>query len=195
MKVFYYDVETTGVKHWRNGIHQISGIVEIDGVIKETFDFKVQPHPKCTIEKEALDVGRVTEEQVLGYPEMKGVHGKLDALLSKYVDRYDNKDKFFLAGYNSAHFDDNFFRAFFTQNGDKYFGSWFWAGSLDVIVLASEYLKYKRHLMLDFKLMTVAKEVGLNIDESKLHDAVYDVMLTREIYRLIAGKPAVDELG
>jgi DNA polymerase-3 subunit epsilon len=39
--------------------------------------------------------------------------------------------------------------------------------------------------MPDFKLKTVAKEVGLVIDESKLHDAVYDVMLTRDIYKLI----------
>ncbi len=33
MKILYYDLETTGVKYWKNGIHQIAGMVEIDGEI------------------------------------------------------------------------------------------------------------------------------------------------------------------
>lgn len=194
MKMFYFDLETTGVKHWKNGVHQISAIIEIDGEIKETIDFKVQPHPKCVIEKEALDIGNITQEQIMAYPEMKIIHKKLTTTLSKYVDKYVKQDKFFLIGYNNAGFDNKFFRAFFTQNGDNYFGSFFWAGTMDVMVLAAEYLKNKRHLMADFKLKTVAKEVGLNVEEEKLHDAVYDVMLTRGIYKIIAGKPAIDEL-
>lgn len=185
MKIMYFDLETTGVKHWKNGIHQISGVIEIDGVVQEKFDFKVQPNPKAVIESDALKVGGVTEEQVKAYPEMTVVHKQLITMLSKYVAKFAKQDKFFLAGYNSAHFDEDFLRAFFTQNGDAYFGSWFWAGSLDVMVLALEALKHKRHLMKDFKLMTVAREFGITIDEAKLHDAVYDVMLTREVYLAI----------
>jgi uncharacterized protein YprB with RNaseH-like and TPR domain len=30
MKILFFDLETTGVKFWKNGIHQISGIVDID---------------------------------------------------------------------------------------------------------------------------------------------------------------------
>lgn len=30
-KLLFFDLETTGVKYWRNGIHQISGAVVIDG--------------------------------------------------------------------------------------------------------------------------------------------------------------------
>ena len=33
-KLFFYDLETTGVKHWKNGIHQISGRIVIDGELK-----------------------------------------------------------------------------------------------------------------------------------------------------------------
>ena len=185
MKLLYFDLETTGVKYWKHGIHQFSGIIEIDGEIKETFNFKIKPNPKALIEAEALAVRGVTEEQIKTYPEMTVVHKQLTTMLSKYVDKYAKQDKFFLVGYNSAYFDENFLRAFFEQNGDAYFGSWFWAGSLDVMVLALEALKHKRHLMKDFKLMTVAREFGITIDESKLHDAVYDVMLTREVYLAI----------
>jgi DNA polymerase-3 subunit epsilon len=34
----------------------------------------------------------------------------------------------------------------------------------------------------DFKLKTVCAKAGITIDESRLHDASYDIMLTRELY-------------
>ena len=54
MKLFFYDLETTGTNPGRNGIHQISGQIVIDGEVKEEFDFHVAPNPKAVIEKEAL---------------------------------------------------------------------------------------------------------------------------------------------
>jgi len=66
------------------------------------------------------------------------------------VDKFDKKDKLHLAGYNIGGFDIPFLRTFFLQNNDKYFGSWFWSDSLDVMVLASLYLKNKRSGMLNF---------------------------------------------
>lgn len=62
----------------------------------------------------------------MAYPPMGEIYKQFVDLLSKYVDRYNKKDKFFLAGYNIASFDNSFLRAWFIQNGDKYFGSWFW---------------------------------------------------------------------
>ena len=100
-------------------------------------------------------------------------------LLSKYVDRYNKKDKFFLAGYNIASFDNSFLRAWFIQNGDKYFGSWFWSNCFDVMVLATPYLSEKRAEMENFKQGTVAKALGINVDDSKLHDALYDIEICK----------------
>jgi DNA polymerase-3 subunit epsilon len=185
MKLLYIDLETTGVRHWKNGLHQISGCIEIDGEMKETFDFKVCPYKDAMIEDEALKVSGVTKETILAYPAMKDVYAQIVSMLSKYVDKYNKTDKFFLVGYNNSSFDNQFLRAFFVQNGDNYFGSYFWSSSLDVMVLATEYLKERRHTMIDFKLKTVASEMGLTIDESRLHDAGYDIELTRNIYRLI----------
>ena len=59
-KLFFYDLETTGLKFWKNGIHQISGCIEIDGDVKEEFNFHVKPNPACVIEDEALYVSGVT---------------------------------------------------------------------------------------------------------------------------------------
>jgi DNA polymerase-3 subunit epsilon len=185
MKLFFFDIETTGLKHWRNGIHQISGCVEINGEVKEYFDFKVKPNPDCTIEDEALKVSNVTKETVLSYPDMKVVHGELCFLLAKYVNKFQKSDKFFLVGYNNASFDNQFLRAFFTQNGDNYFGSWFWSDTHDTMVLASLHLKEYRSTMENFQLKTVAKKLGIEVDESKLHDAQYDIELTRSIYHIV----------
>ena len=42
--------------------------------------------------------------------------------------------------------------------------------------------------MPNFQLHTVAQTLGLEVDESKLHDASYDVLLTRQIYRIVTGR-------
>jgi DNA polymerase-3 subunit epsilon len=185
MKLFFFDLETTGVNPGKNGIHQISGEIVIDGESKESFDFRVRPNEKAIIEDEALKVAGVTKQQILDYPAMIEVYMKLTQLLAKYVDKFNKADKFFLAGYNNASFDNQFLRGFFLQNGDQYFGSWFWANSIDVMVLASQFLIEERPEMENFKLATVAKQLGIVTEDEKLHDASYDIKLTRAIYEYI----------
>jgi DNA polymerase-3 subunit epsilon len=183
--LFYFDLETTGVHFWKNGIHQLSGMVEVDGEIKEKFDFKVRPNPKAIIEQAALDVAGVKKEDILQYPEMIKVYREITAILGRYVDKYNKTQKFFLVGYNNAAFDNNFLRAFFVQCRDDYFGSWFWSSPIDVFVLASQKLMMQRHTMPNFKLMTVAKHLNIPLDESKLHNAMYDIEITKAIYEKI----------
>jgi DNA polymerase III subunit epsilon len=186
MKLFFYDLETTGTKFWRNGIHQISGIIVIDNQIKETFNFKVKPFERAEIEEEALKIGGITKDDLITYESMNEVYGKILSILAKYVDKFDKKDKFHLVGYNNASFDNQFFRAFFVQCNDNYFGSWFWSDSIDVMVLASNYLMEDRAKMADFKLKTVAAYLGIEVDENKLHDALYDIELTKKIYEIVS---------
>ena len=187
-KLFYYDLETTGVKYWKNGIHQISGAIEIDGNVIETFDFHVKPNEKATIEPDALAVANVTVEDLANYTPMAEIYKTLTSMLGKYVKKFDKKDKFHLIGYNNRSFDDQFLRAFFTQSGDMYFGSWYWADSIDVLVLASHCLQNERANLENFQLRTVAKYLGIEVDESKLHNALYDIELTRKIYHILIHK-------
>lgn len=185
-KIFFYDLETTGVDCKANGIHQISGAIVIDGETKETFNFKVAPHNAAVIEAKALEVAGVTEQQIKQYEPIRSVYAKIIALLTKYVDKFDRTDKFHLCGYNNAGFDNQFFRQWFFLSGDKYFGSWFWSDTIDVMVLASYKLQHQRYLLPNFQLKTVAGYLGITVDETKLHDALYDIELTQAIYNKVS---------
>ena len=188
MKLLFFDLETTGTLVNKHGIHQMSGFIVIDGEIKEKFNLHVRPNPMAQIDPAALEVAGVTEAQIKAYPPMEQVYAGFVDKLSQYVDRYNKKDKFFLVGYNNASFDNQFLRAWFIQNGDKFFGSWFWANCIDVMVMATPYLADRRAEMENFKQGTVAKTLGIAIDESKLHDALYDIEVCKAIYDIVCAR-------
>lgn len=156
--------------------------------LAKRFDIRLAPNPAATIEQEALDVAGVTLEQVQSYQPMEEGYRQLIGILSKYVNKFDKRDKMYLVGYNNAGFDNNFLRALFQQCGDKYFGSWFYPNCMDVYVMVTPFLMGVRNDMENFKLMTVARTMGIEIDENKLHDATYDIELTRDIFYRIIGK-------
>jgi DNA polymerase-3 subunit epsilon len=185
IKKIFYDLETTGLDPVINGVHQLSGCIEIDGNVAEYFNFKMKPFPTDELEPKALEVGGITIADLATYPDPEEVYKKFLSLMGKYVNKFDKKDKFFLYGYNNRKFDDNFLRSWFDKIGDKYFGSWFCQYTSDIMVLAVEHLLEDIPDMVNFKLMTVAKHMGIEIDETKAHDAVYDIDISRQLYYLI----------
>ena len=184
-KLLFFDLETTGTLVSKHGIHQMSGAIVIDGELKETFNYHVQPHPNAQHDPMALQVGGVTSEQIMAYSPMGEIYNKFIDMLSKYVDRFNKADKFFLVGYNNSSFDNQFLRAWFVLNGDKFFGSWFWANCIDVMVMATPVLANERPQMENFKQGTVAKTLGIEVDDNKLHDALYDIEICRAIFNKV----------
>ena len=184
IKKLFLDLETSGLDPQLNAVLEIGCIIEYRDVYKE-LNFFCQPFPNDLVDSEALDVNKLTEEKIRSFPTPRKVYDDLTAELSMHVDKYNPKDKFVLLGYNVG-FDAQFLRSFWQKNQDKYFGSWFWYPPLDVMALAFYILKDKaRPLMENFKLMTVAKEIGLDVDLEQAHGASYDVNLTRDIYRIV----------
>ena len=154
----------------------------IDGKIEDEFNFKIKPFPNDSIDDEALKVNRIEKIALYlePYKEPKVIYNEFTAILKKYIDKFEKTDKFYFIAYNAS-FDMDMLRTFFDKNGDKYFGSWFFFPYIDVMTIAAAALVRNRHTMTDFKLGTVAKELGLSVDESKQHDAMYDIKLTRDI--------------
>lgn len=101
--------------------------------------------------------------------------------LDKFVDRYDKTDKMYLIGYN-INFDAEWMRAMFIRNKNEFFGSYFFYPPIDVMQLAAyKFMKNNIHPE-NFKLATVCKQVGIRVDDKNLHDAMYDISITRQLY-------------
>jgi len=183
IKKLYLDLETSGLDPQLNAVLEIGCIIEYRDVYKE-LTFNCQPFPNDLVDTEALAVNKLTEEKIRSFPNPIEVYNNLIAELTMHINKYNTKDKFVLLGYNVG-FDAQFLRNFFQKNQDKYFGSWFWYPPLDVMALAMRFLKEKRHLMKDFKLLTVAEELGLEVNPEEAHGAMYDVALTREMYNIV----------
>lgn len=182
-KIFYFDVETTGLDPKRNDIIQLAYIVEINGEIKEEGEFRLQPMNYATIEKGALEVNKITIEQLKTYPQPQAVHGQIVNLLDKYVDKYNKKDKFLPAGYN-VKFDMDMFRTFFFKNNHKYFGSYFGYHMLDPVPFLM-FLEYKGLIKLEsYKLVDVCKYFGIELDA---HNALSDIKATRKLIHKLMG--------
>jgi DNA polymerase-3 subunit epsilon len=187
VKILFFDGETTGLDSKQHCLHQLGCIIDINGEIKERFSLNIRPPADAIITPEALKVSGVTQEQIMAYDSVSANHSTLTSKLSRYVSKFDKTDKFYLCGFNNRSFDDGFLRRFFNDAGDNYFGSWFWPNSLDALVLATEKMIEKRPYMKNFQQGTVAEHLGIVIDQSKLHDAIYDVEVCRQIYYKLKG--------
>ena len=181
-KKIYIDVETTGLNPDEHGIIQIAGIIEIDDKIEKSFNLRSNIHKDDAFDPKALEVIGKTIEQIHEFPDAVSVHQQFCEIMQEFVDKYDSKDKFSFIAYNAG-FDMDFLRSWFGKCGDKYFGSWFWFPYIDVMTLAYNSLLKERPEMTNFKLGTVADKMGLELEKTKLHDALYDVKLAMMLYK------------
>lgn len=184
-KVLWLDLETTGVMPNLHGVHQMAGLIEIDGKVEDQFNFHVQPWPLAQIIPKALEHSGVTLEQIRQYPPMAEVGEKVLAKLGTYVNYRDGSDKYLMAGYGVAGFDSKFFDKWLWQATTHLLKHWFHSPTRDVLVLATEYLIANGIAVTTYQQSNVAKVLGLDVATNELHDAEYDVSLSRNIYNII----------
>jgi DNA polymerase-3 subunit epsilon len=177
MNICYIDTETGGLDPKVNPILQIAGILVIDGKEIDRFNFKVKPFDDQKIEQKAIDCNGLTLEQIEGFEDPKTVADKIDSIL---LDA-NYHGKWFFCGYNAG-FDESMMREFFIRCGKKYF-DYFITPHLDVMTLAGFVLGDEIKSMPNFKLGTVAEYIGVKLEEEKLHDAMYDIEITRALMR------------
>ena len=177
----FLDTETTGLSNSKNALWQVAGLIYKDEELLESFDIKCAPLPKDKINSYALKMSGMNEQEIRSLQSSGIALKKFKKILKKYINPYDKSDKAHMYGYNVS-FDSGFIRSWFYKNNDKYYGSWFWTPPIDVMVIAGKALKDVRPSMKNFKLGTVAKTLDVRVSEEELHDALYDVMITREVY-------------
>ena len=179
MKLAFIDVETTGLDPQRHALWSLGCILEVDGEEVDRFSLKCQPHEGREVEPEALAVGKITEQELMGLPSPYAAREEFESHLRRFVDRYDRQDKFFFVAYN-APFDYQFVRSWWEECGDPYYGSWFWHPPLDVMGLAALVLIEERPLLKNFKLETVCGHLGVELTQA--HDALADIEATRRLW-------------
>jgi DNA polymerase-3 subunit epsilon len=188
-KIIYLDTETTGLNARRCGIVQLAAILDIDGQEVDSINLHMRPADGLEISDEALAVSGTSREDMAGFPSEREGHAAFLRWLGKHIDKFAKTDKAFFSGYNSP-FDVEFVRAWFDRCGDKYFGSWFWSGTIDVMGAALWALRDRRAALPNFKLGTVADVVlGSRVAEltaeAGLHNALTDIRITRELHQRI----------
>jgi DNA polymerase-3 subunit epsilon len=187
MKLLFFDVETTGLDPKVHGIHQLAGEIVINDKVVDKFEFRINPFKGCEMDSDALAVSNTNCLDFLKYHKEFQVSVMLSGVLNKHLDCRSKKDKFFLAGWRAPEFDGKFLQAFVDRSPLLYgnFNSYFWDNPIDVKTLATQYLMERRPEMESFSLAPVAKYLGIEVDESKLHSAVYDAYLCRTVYEVL----------
>lgn len=180
-KNVFVDIETTGL--WSNvhSIIQLAYIIEIDGKVEEEVCLHCQPFPGAQIDARTLTVHGISEADWVTAPTEESLYNDFIDSLDNHINRFQKTDKAAFIAYN-AKFDESFIRALFIRHSNKYFNAYFDYPIIDAVQEAYRVLRSKKPTMPDFKLMTVAAELGLKLDTTKLHDALYDIQLTRDIY-------------
>jgi len=189
-KIFWLDLETTGVLPGINGIIQLAALIELDGKVEEELNLLMRPMKKHTVEPEALTVNKTTEAQITAYPHPADQFAILENTLNRYVNRFEKLDKFILAGYNVSAFDEPFLRQFFVDNAatreDRakggYFGSWFFWPKRDVQTYLSEHIAEHSLRLPNYRLATICEHFNIPIEA---HDAMSDIKATRTLYQVL----------
>lgn len=178
-KIFYFDVETTGLKAGYHEMVQLAYLIEVDGNVEVENSIWIRPEKPDLIKPELLELLGKTKADL-----MEGIHYSeayitLLADLEKHCSKFDRIDKFYPAGYNVS-FDLDFLVAFFRLNEDQYLGSWINWKSLDPLPIL-RFLDYKGKLDLpDYKLGTVCEHYGIELNA---HEAMSDIRATRTLLK------------
>lgn len=183
-KIFWFDVETTGLDPKQNDITQLAFILEINGNIVEEGNLFMKPINDENITDEALQIQGRTREEVLGFPEAMIQYKELESVLRKHIDQYNRDDKATMAAYNGS-FDRSFLYSLREKLDIKYgLGSYLKHVTIDPLFLV-DLLIFRQVIpeLINRKLETVCLYFGIEI---QAHDALSDIRATRNLfYKLI----------
>lgn len=180
-KYLYLEIDTTGPEHLIHGVHKISGIVELNGRIKEVFEIKCRPHEKAHYSESSLEASGITENELLKLPDPKKALAELTEILDKYIDTYDKTDKFTIIGYGVS-FHIQFLYTWWNRSGGQYLGSYVdLRFPIDVRMVITSMRAWGDvfcNVLDNSKLVTVAGKLGINID----NNICSKIIATRKVY-------------
>lgn len=194
-KILWVDTETTGVDTQHDDIIQVAGFIKIPdsnpSIITSalsSFNLLFQPAEmdlEAATESQlaALAISGNTVDGLKEATDNQSAFNKFKQWLERHVNRFNKADKLLVAGYN-IRFDTDMIRTWWNKRGDKWYGSYFYPYTLDVL---SDVVRYIMHLPADvprpenLKLGTVLEWLDIEV-EGELHDAMTDIKATELLY-------------
>jgi DNA polymerase-3 subunit epsilon len=181
-KFIFIDTETTSADASKCGMWQVGGIIEC-GKRSEEFLLECDIFEGDEVTEDGLAVTGMSLDKLQALPDPGETFDKFIAILDKYVDRYDKKDKFFIVGYG-AEFDQHVLRSWFEKNDDAFFGAWFWHPPLCMMHATAMRCITERKVITNFKLQTIAEYFGIKVKEgNNYHNALFDASVARAIFK------------
>jgi len=195
MILCFIDTETGDNVAWNCALLQVAFVLYDTEKKKfiSKFCTNVKPFPSDPEPKQgALDVNRITVEDIETFKDPVTVQKMIIEELGKYIDKYNKKDKALFIAYNSA-FDHKvmmeYWKKCMEETGDKRtrLGSFFHLAQVDLMGLCAQHMKEIWGDMESHSQLAVANELGIEVKEEELHDALADVKLMLKIYKKIGG--------
>ncbi len=176
MKFLLYHTETTGLDPKTCGLHRLSGMLleyeDNQFNLMQSFMLRMQPFKGKMVSRSAMTAGKFTIDYLRTCPDPLKNFSAFKNMLSRHVDRYNPKDKLIQVGF-CIRFDTEVLRQWFRDCGDRYFGSWFWPNTIDIMSDATRVLADVRPFMRNFRLDSVAEMLGIDVTQ---YDTVCDSM-------------------
>ena len=180
-KVLYMDFETSGLVSPKHGILSAAFIIEINDEIVEQLEYKLQLFDGQRADVKALEVNGFTLESIKNHDNPLDIYNLIEQAFCRYVDPYNKKDKFTVAGYK-VDFDITFLNDFFRLAGNSY-GVGSYIDNYRPLCTRALLLWFDHVGLLslpNYKLKTVAYYFGIEIEA---HNAMSDIRATRLIHR------------
>ncbi|GHB87463.1 recombinase family protein [Persicitalea jodogahamensis] len=200
MKLFYFDIETTGPEPALDSIHHLAIIVEVNGHIKLRDSLLIQPREMADLPEDYQTPGsKITKAELANtevYSPPAQALAKLCQILERYVDPANPADRFFVVGFATEQTKVPFLRELFEEGPQRY-EDYFYIGSMDARVLATQYLWSRRAEFKEFSLPEVFEALGGSRTVKKVlvgkheHDATSGVEMARQVYKHITTDKSV----
>ena len=183
-KVFWFDLETTGLDKEKNRITEIAVIFEdtSTGKVEEFHQYiKYKEYPK-DYAKVAAMTGNTPEFLEEHGIDEETAYRNLRVFMESKVKKYEKLDKMIPAGYN-VRFDLEFLNAMFNRYHNKYLFGLIAFLYLDVACkFAEAYIQKLIPQLKNTKLETFKEYFML---EGKSHSGIADIRVTRELFYML----------
>lgn len=181
MKIFYFDIETTGLDATRHGIVQIAYIMERDGDIQYQGNLHVRPFPDDTIDDAAMVIHGYDRARIASFTNPRIAYSLLLSTLDLFIDKYDKTDKAYPCAFNGA-FDLGFLLRFFQRNDNQYLFSYINTRLIDPLALF-RYMDFQGKIGLQsYSMISLCNHFDIPLTA---HDAMSDIIATRALLQKI----------